>query len=196
MPKVTGESLKAFSDQFQNAVQRVGGGKVGLDSKLVRAAVRANREAAYRYVELHCRMAASQPGYLQPALIVAGAYQIEFEDDALIKMVKERADALDAHAHLERIGFVPDMKAATAEPAEREAARAWWRSSDKKEGICDACRTPLRRGDGYLIDGRLIKIGKGKVNLGIEILCQTCFVEFRNDPRDPGGERDDYVRIG
>src|SRR5687767_10067502 len=107
MPNVSNESMKAFAEKIQNAAQRLGGGKVGLDSNVIRAVVRADKDAAYRYVEVHCMMAASQPGYLQPALIVATAYQIEFGDDVLVKMVNERAGALDANAHLRGIGFMP-----------------------------------------------------------------------------------------
>ena len=64
---VSNETLNRFTAALEAATERLGGGKVGLDSNRVRAAVREHREAAQRYVELHCVMAASQPGYLQPA---------------------------------------------------------------------------------------------------------------------------------
>ena len=107
MPRVTNEELRAFITAFDAATTRVGGGKLALDSGALRVAVREHREAAYRYVELHCVMAASQPGYLQPAIIVATACYVEFEDTSLLDMVNARADELNAHEHIRGIGFGP-----------------------------------------------------------------------------------------
>jgi hypothetical protein len=140
-------------------------------------------------------MAASQPGYLQPAIMVAAAYRVEFEDNELMELVTNRARELGAEEHLESVGFAASTAELQKEPPEREAARQWWKSSNKKDGMCDSCREPLRRGEGYLIDGRLMMIGEQKINLGIEILCQRCFEKYRTDPRDPGGKGDNYVSI-
>jgi hypothetical protein len=120
-------------------------------------------------------MAASQPGYLQPAMIVASAFHIEFEDDSLVSLVGERAKALNAWEHIKRIGFSANLESAQAEPPEREAARQRWKTSQKDGGMCDECRTLLRRGEGYLVEGRVFFIGDQEINVGIEILCQKCF---------------------
>jgi hypothetical protein len=109
MPHVTNEQLRAFTTAFDAVTTRVGGGKLAIDSNALRAVVREHREAAYRYVELHCVMAASQPGYLQTAMIVATACFVEFEDTSLAEMVRARADELNAHQHIRGIGFGPAM---------------------------------------------------------------------------------------
>jgi CRISPR/Cas system-associated protein Cas10 (large subunit of type III CRISPR-Cas system) len=195
MPYVPQQDLERFDQDLRKSFQRLGGGKLGLDSNSVRAAVRSNKDAAYRYVEIHCHMAAGQPGYLQPAIIVATAYQVEFDDETLVDMVMKRANDLNAMAHLEAVGYAPSLADLQKEPPEREAARQWWKSSSIKEGMCDSCRTPLRRGDGYLLNGRLVMLGELKINLGTELLCRECFEKYRSAPRDPGGEGDDYHRI-
>jgi hypothetical protein len=196
MPKVTNEMLRRFNEAIDKASKRLGDGKVGLDSNAIRAAVRENKEAAYRYVEIHCVMAASQPGYLQPAIIVATAYHIEFQDATLVEMVNARAQELHAGSHLERIGYTPYGTAPGVEPPERLAAREWWKTSEKNDGMCDACAAPLRRGDGFLLNGRLMFFGKSKMNMGSEILCESCFDKYRDEPRDPDGRGEDYISIG
>lgn len=195
MPHVTQQDLEKFDQALRSSYQRVGGGKIGFDTDAVRAAVRSNKAAAYRYVELHCHMATSQPGYLQPAMMVAVAYQVEFNDKSPVEMVLKRAEELNAMEHLESMGFASSMADLEKEPPEREAARQWWRSSSKKDGMCDACRTPLRRGEGYLLDGRLMMIGELKMNMGKEVLCARCFQKYRSEPRDPEGKGDDYTTI-
>ncbi|MGH8497350.1 MAG: hypothetical protein ACRERV_00830 [Methylococcales bacterium] len=109
MPYVSQQDLTKFDQELRKAFQRVGGGKIGADSNSVRAAVRANKAAAYRYIELHCQMAASQPGYLQPAMMVAAAYQVEFNDETLVELVLKRAKELNAMGDLESMGFAPSM---------------------------------------------------------------------------------------
>jgi hypothetical protein len=175
MTNVSNDELRRFDEEVRASQRRIGGGRVAMDSTALRKAIRSHREAACRYVEIHCAMAASQPGYLQPAFVVATAYQVEFNDDSLVSMVAERAKSLDAWDDISRIGIARDMESASGEPPEREAARQWWKTSPKEGGICDECRTPLRRGDGYLIDGRIILIGEKKIEAGLELLCQKCF---------------------
>lgn len=94
MPKVSNEAIQAFNKGFEKCYQRIGGGKVAIDSTCIRELVRANPEAAYRTVEIYCFMAQSQPGYLQSAIIIATAYQLEFHDESLSKMVEEQAHSL------------------------------------------------------------------------------------------------------
>lgn len=205
MPNVSNEDITKFDQAFRGCVQRMGGGKVGIDSTCVRGIVRAQREVAYRYVQIHCLGAASQPGLLQPAMIVATAFVVEFSDHSLVQMVERRAEELGSVEQLRNVGFLPPQTktAPTAEDApERAAARAWWRSSDKPDGMCDLCREPLRRGEGFLLDGRLTFVGPAtlgerrlKINNGKELLCPDCFLKHRNDQRDPGGRGDNYTRI-
>jgi hypothetical protein len=188
MSYVSQQDLEKFNQELRKAFQRVGGGKIAIDSNLVRVAVRSNKAAAYRYVELHCHMAASQPGYLQPAMMVATAYQVEFKDETLVDLVMKRAQELNAMEHLESIGFAPSMAELRKEPPEREAARQWWKSSQKNDAMCDSCRTPLRRGEGYLLDGRLTMIGESIINHGTEILCPKCFQKYTLSQMRPKSE--------
>jgi hypothetical protein len=101
--EVSQEELTTFLRKLQETYQRVGGGKVGVDADSVRALVRSNKSAAYRYVQLQCIAAASQPGYLQPAMIIATAYQVEFGDETLVELVLKRAKDLNAMEHLESL---------------------------------------------------------------------------------------------
>jgi CHAT domain-containing protein len=185
MPQVTKQEFDAFATDFRQCMQRVGNRRVAIDSMCIRQLVRASPPIAYRFVELHCMMAQSQPGYLQPAFLVATAYLIEFDDDTLTKMVMDRATELGATEHLQDIGIAKDMEAARTEPSERKAAKEWWQTSGQTEGYCDNCRRPLRRGEGYLISGRSLGIGDMRVDLGEELLCPTCFYQLQS----PGRQR-------
>lgn len=179
MANVSNESIRAFTDGMEKCMKKIGGGKVGMDSTCIRNLVRAHKDVAYRYVELHCMMAQSQPGYVQPAIIIATAYQIEFQDDTLYQMVMNRAKELGAEKHLQAIGIFPNIEEAAAEPPARAEAKAWWRETDKKEGRCDNCARPLRRGEGYMIHGRAYMIGSQRIEMGDEIICQDCFNALR-----------------
>lgn len=193
MPYVEKEELIEFVNQLYNATKSVGGGKVALDSTEVRKLIRAHKVAAERYVELQCKMAASQPGYLQSAMLVAAGYQVEFNDDSLLTMVNQYVEELHAEDHMSGISVMPDKTFLDKEPPERIAARNWWKESGKNEGICDSCRAHLQKGEGYMLDGRLVMLGKSKLNLGKEILCTNCFYQLRNEPRDPGDKSGDYT---
>lgn len=179
MPHVSNEVLATFNQGYEACQQRIGGGKVGVDSTCVRTLVRGSREAALRFVELHCVMASSQPGYLQSAIVVATAYQVEFQDTTLVEMVMERAQALQAHDALSSIRMATNRKELAKEPPERTAAKAWWRANDRTEAHCDECNRPLRRGEGYEITGRVAVMGDVRIDLGEEIVCETCFRSLR-----------------
>jgi len=179
MGNVSNEAIRVFNTGLEKCTKKIGGGKVGMDSICVRNLVRANKDVAYRYVELHCLMAQSQPGYVQPAIIIATAYQVEFKDDTLYQMVMKTAKDLGAEKHLESIGVSKTMDEATSEPPQREAARAWWHKTERTEGRCDNCNRPLRRGEGYLITGRSFMIDNQRVDMGEEIICQECFNSLR-----------------
>ncbi|MCX6678643.1 MAG: hypothetical protein NTU95_11975 [Methanothrix sp.] len=172
---VTNKEMEAFDKGFHDCMERIGGGKVAADTTCVRRLVRLQPQIACRFVEIHCFMAQSQPGYLQPALMVAGAYQVEFNDDCLMKMVLDKAKDLKAEDHLARIRFAPDMDSLSRELPERTAAREWWRSSVKEQGHCDNCSKPIRRGEGYLISGRQMMMGEHIIDLGKELVCRDCF---------------------
>jgi len=185
MPQVSNEALLAFDEGFKACMRKIGGGKVGLDSTCVRELVRRSRDAAHRFVELHCVMASSQPGYLQTAIVVATAYQVEFEDPSLTRMVMERVNELDAHTDVGSIRSAKNWEALAEEPPERAAAKAWWRSNDRVDGRCDNCNRPIRRGEGYQISGRAVLMGESRIDLGEEIVCEACFHEIRSGEGRP-----------
>src|SRR6266571_2683289 len=108
MPHVSDDDLRKFEENMNAAYKRIGGGKLATDFDTVRAAVRRHQAAAYRYVEIHCHMATSQPGYLQPAMVVALACRVELNDEGLVNLVLMRARELDAMEHLESLFPVPE----------------------------------------------------------------------------------------
>src|ERR1022692_2278004 len=116
MPPVDDSEFASFVDGLSAAYRRIGGGKLALESSQLRSLVREHKAAAFRFVELHCETAQSSPGYLQPALIVATAYYVEFGDGALIGMVQERAGELGplAAEEIDKIGV--DLPAGDPQP--------------------------------------------------------------------------------
>jgi hypothetical protein len=103
MADVTNEELEDFIEAYQALAQRVGGGKVSIDSRAVRDLVRKRPEVAKRYVEVNCMLAASKPKYLQGALMVAGALAVDFNDYTQIERVYARADQLGVRDELDRM---------------------------------------------------------------------------------------------
>jgi len=105
MSQVSTKEIQEFTEAISSAATRVGNGKVAMDSNKLRELVRRKPDVAKRYVELMCMMAASQPGYLQPALLVAGAYTVEIGDHSLMGQVAQTAEELNATDVLSSIGM-------------------------------------------------------------------------------------------
>lgn len=116
MANISNEELLQFNDSLKRSYTRIGNRKITVDTIKVRETVRSHRDASYRFVELHLVMAASQPGYLQPASVVAAAIQIEFEDDNPIKSVYERAKELGAPDAVWLPTLVRDMQSKKSDP--------------------------------------------------------------------------------
>ncbi len=95
--KVSNEDISRFEKSFDECTERLGGRKLSVSSTKLRQVVRQQRRAAYRFVEIHLLMAASQPGYLQPAAIVATALLVEFDDPDPMRSVEQRAAELGAN---------------------------------------------------------------------------------------------------
>lgn len=154
MPNISRQDLEKFDQLLRKAYKRVGGGKVAFDSDSVRAAVRSNKAAAYRYVELHCHMAASQPGYLQPAIMIATAYHVEFNDETLVDLVMKRARELNAIEHLKSITLSPKGEDRQKTPQKLQRNRTLVVQCNGRDGkscssliqIDDATEEDLRRG--------------------------------------------------
>jgi tetratricopeptide (TPR) repeat protein len=174
--RVTNEQLESFQQRLDACMIRVGRGKLSASSDAVRKLVREEPDSARRYIELQCFLATGQPGYLQPALIIAAAYAVEFDDKSLIEMVTRRARELDAEDQLHSMSYAPTQEAVRAEPPERAKARDWWRAQLRdKLARCAACNEPIRRGHGYLVNRRADHSAPGSMASRKELICQRCF---------------------
>jgi hypothetical protein len=112
--QVTNEEVNRFQKSFQECTERIGGGKVAMSSTKLRQVIRQQRRAAYRFVEIHLLLAASQPGYLQPAYIVATAIMIEFNDPELMRRIEQKAAELGVNPQQWMPSAAPDLATARA----------------------------------------------------------------------------------
>jgi hypothetical protein len=94
-PPVAKDVFERFEVGFDGCLERIPGRKLKADMDKLRSLVRDQEAAAYRFVEVHIRMAAGQPGYLQPAAIVAVAILEEWGDRSALLQVERRAEELD-----------------------------------------------------------------------------------------------------
>ncbi len=99
-PSVSREELSEFEQAFERALELVPGRKYKSDQTAVRKLVAEQRNAAYQFVKVHITMAASQPGYLQPAAIVAFAIRDVFDDRSALLQIERRAEELDVGSEI------------------------------------------------------------------------------------------------
>ncbi len=168
---VSQQDFEKFLRELQKLFQRVGGGKASIDFDSVCAVVRSNKAAAYHYVELQCLAAASQPGYLQPAMIVAMAYKMEFNDETLVELVLKRAKELNAMEHLESMGFATSMADFQKAPPKPKGGSTIVVQCNGRDG--KPCS---------LIE--ITDVTKDRLRKGISGKCPRCGKEFRVDSRD------------
>lgn len=172
------EGLRNFDRQIDVCITEAGGRGLRLDLAAVERLVRGDPQSALSYIERQCRLAASQPIYLQTALVVAEAYLVAFADPAAVQRVRERAASLFADDLFDAGWTVYDrVEEAAAEPPERERARQWWRDQPfHRAALCDDCGEPIPRGDGYLTEGRTETLWFGSImRCGPDLLCRRCF---------------------
>lgn len=117
--EVSNEELDRFQKSLDACFERLGSGKLGISATKLREVVRQQKHAAYRYVELHLVAAAGQPGYLQPATLVATAIRVEFGDDEPTRRVQERAVELGARPETWMPGTSLDLESARAKFGKR-----------------------------------------------------------------------------
>lgn len=103
MAKVNNKAVEKFVKRLHEIIHRIGGGRIAIDSTALNKIVRKDRETAARVVEIYCGMAQSNPAYFQGALLIAAAYQVEFKDYSLLKMVQEQVEAAGAEEWLKDI---------------------------------------------------------------------------------------------
>jgi len=78
------KSVERFINRIVDSRESLGGGKARIDSKVVRKIVAGDPESASIAVKNYC-----QTKNFQMALLIAGAYQVEFADDTLMELVKQ-----------------------------------------------------------------------------------------------------------
>jgi hypothetical protein len=98
--KVTPEEVNRFEKSFDECCEIAGNGKLRISTVRLRQVVRKQRRAACQFIESHMLLAAAQPGYLQPASIVAAALMAEFNDSGPMRRIEERAQELGAPPEL------------------------------------------------------------------------------------------------
>lgn len=179
MTSVNNQEIREFSQEFEKCYQRIGNGKVAMDSTYLANLIRAKPKEAKRFIEIYCMLAQSQPGYLQPAYLVATAYSFVLQDNSMLEIVKQRVEELDAFEYIKSIATFKSLDEAKAIPPERTAAIEWWKNSGREDGSCDHCAKRLRKGEGYLIKDQVVYLGDQRVELGDEVICQDCFNKLR-----------------
>jgi len=180
MPYVTNEQLQRFAKDFNQCTPNIGGGKTAVDTARLRKLVRAQRDAAVRFVEIYCHTAASQPSSIRTAYVVAMALHVELGLTSAMDIVLQRANELDLVSELERGAHIPHETPRHIEDTpERAAAIRWWSSHSREQTKCDGCMRDLRRGEGYAISGQNIRSDEMIIDLGDEILCENCFVRIK-----------------
>src|SRR5262249_16733380 len=108
------ERVAAFIRKLSARGERLGGGKVGLDSLQVRRLVAEDPDAAAAAVFAYCEQGKTEPTCFQLALAIAAAYQVELGDDSLMQRVQE----LDTH------GAPPPMEFRSASTSPTTSAGA------------------------------------------------------------------------
>ncbi len=119
MVQVTKQEIMQFEDALRFASRKLERGGAGVDTALLRKAIRAYKNAVPAYVEYLCAIAATQRGNLQLAFVVASAYELEFQDNSLVKRATECARELNATEYLEKVGDV------TFDEDDFQNAQAW-----------------------------------------------------------------------
>lgn len=175
MTSVSNQEIREFSQEFEKCYQRIGNGRVAMDSTCLVNLINSRPKEAKRFIEIYCTLAQSQPGYLQTAYLVATAYSFALKDDSLLEIVKKRVEELDAFEYIKSISTFMTLEEAKAIPPERTAAIEWWKKSGREDGSCDHCSKRLRKGEGYLIKDQVAYLGDQRVDLGDEVICQDCF---------------------
>lgn len=177
----TKDAFARFVNQYQECIIRLGNGKAGVEADKLRLLVRDERVGAGEFVDLHIKIAATNGGYLQPALIVAGAIAVEYEDRSYIERVKTRARQLSIGDPEQTLSFARDLEGARTPPPEKQAATRWWdEHPPDHRAICDNCSTPLGRGDGFIVSDRMLQIEEATFSLGDELLCQKCYQTYKS----------------
>ena len=95
------ERVAAFIRKLSARGERLGGGKVGLDSLRVCRLVAEDPDAAAAAVFACCEQGKTEPTCFQLALAIAAAYQVELGDDSLMQRVQKLIDTYGAPPPIE-----------------------------------------------------------------------------------------------
>jgi hypothetical protein len=106
MKELNERSIKRFMAKLEKCYKRSSGRDVALDTMAVRKLVRKNRETATYVVKSLCILGKNDHALFQSAAIVASACYVEFNDSAVMEMVREHAKAVGAEEVLKLVGFL------------------------------------------------------------------------------------------
>jgi hypothetical protein len=99
------QKMDSFLKAFDKCAESIGGGRRQIRLSAVRTLVRENREAASNVARVYSLYAASQPGAIQVAAIVALIYKDEFGDSSIADFVMKNAEELGLGDTLRRISL-------------------------------------------------------------------------------------------
>lgn len=103
MRDITDEEIEDFTDKVNRCYHSTSNGKMFVDTSSIRGLVKANKDVAYRYIQLTNHATATDLDYLKKALTVAIVYDAEFHDQTLIGLVFQSARDLGISAELKNV---------------------------------------------------------------------------------------------
>ena len=107
MSKSRVKIVKSFSREFSKCEQKMGGGKLGINTACVRELISRNPEGALGYVDLYCLAAEREASrHIKVAAVVAVGYLSVFGDDAPLRKVTSIAKRLGAEGQIEAIKVI------------------------------------------------------------------------------------------
>jgi hypothetical protein len=70
---------------------------------------------------------------------------------------------------------------------EAAAAAEWWISTKKESALCDDCCAPLKKGQGYEVQGTVFQFDDGRqfVDESSSIVCDSCFLRRKSGEKAP-----------
>ncbi|HEX8200063.1 MAG TPA: hypothetical protein VF590_06220, partial [Isosphaeraceae bacterium] len=164
------------------------------DERVLDRLVRDHPDGARWFVASAAEATDPSLGELDEAAWVAAALLDAFGDDGPWQLMARRVKALGTFAieNFAVISLVCQCGSWIDAP-ERDAAKDYWLTSGRDSGWCDRCgdgeRTPLRRGEGFLVEGRTLAFAVGSeleglaFDFGPELICRDCFASAGGTPR-------------
>jgi hypothetical protein len=172
------KEVDAYIRRLNDHIKSRGGGKMVIRPEELREIVREDPEMTVVAVRAYLEMGPFGRGYLQLAGALAGAYEAEFHDDSLSRLVGR---------HLKEVGAedaVPEIEVERAEPPAREPP-----APEPPRAIqINVDRNTLESGDNYGLVINFSVDRRDPANYPTLIAARgRCFLTFevpRDDPRE------------